>query len=374
MSKSRYFLQRFALGFWMLAAFAVGGCDDVDRRPIASGTEGTITVVTDSATWAGPVGDAIRAELGRDVETYPVPEPEFDFDQVDLTSNDFFERVIKKRKYLLFAGALDGESTVSQFIRGGLDSATTVSLLEGGSGIFQHPDAWYRRQIVVYATAPSPEALVDQIHENGDNLRFVFNRATRERLTERMFKRMRQRDIEEDIAKKHDFAISVQHDYFVAQDTLNFVRLRRVLSDTWREVFVTYIEDGNPSLISPDWIVATRDSLTELYVRGTFDDSYVEVDQRRPLTIENTDFLGRYAYEMRGLWRMTGDAMGGPLLNYTFYDEDQRRIYMIDGMVFAPTFDKREFLRQIEAIAYTFRTGGGELASAGTRTTRAAAG
>jgi hypothetical protein len=49
-------------------------------------------------------------------------------------------------------------------------------------------------------------------------------------------------------------------------------------------------------------------------------------------------------------------GMGGPFVMYTFYDQATGRIYMIDGMVFAPGFDKREFLRQLEVIAHTFRT------------------
>jgi len=49
-------------------------------------------------------------------------------------------------------------------------------------------------------------------------------------------------------------------------------------------------------------------------------------------------------------------GMGGPFVNYTFYDETSGRLYMIDGMIFAPGYDKREFLRQMEAIAHTFRT------------------
>ncbi|MYJ45783.1 MAG: DUF4837 family protein, partial [Rhodothermaceae bacterium] len=39
-----------------------------------------------------------------------------------------------------------------------------------------------------------------------------------------------------------------------------------------------------------------------------------------------------------------------------FYDEPSGRLYLIDGMVFAPNFSKREFMRQMEVIAYTFRT------------------
>ena len=94
-------------------------------------------------------------------------------------------------------------------------------------------------------------------------------------------------------------------------------------------------------------------------------DGFIAIDIRRELNTENIDFMGRFAYETRGLWHMIGRdedrnmveyGMGGPFLNYTFYDEDTGRLYMIDGMVFAPGYDKREFLRQMEVIAYTFRT------------------
>ena len=49
-------------------------------------------------------------------------------------------------------------------------------------------------------------------------------------------------------------------------------------------------------------------------------------------------------------------GMGGPFLTYTFYDQPSGRIYIIDGMVFAPGYNKREFLRQLEVIAHTFRS------------------
>jgi hypothetical protein len=224
----------------------------------------------------------------------------------------------------------------------------------------QRQNAWYRKQLVVYAIAPTAADLIADVHAQGENLRYAFNEATRERLAERMFQRMRQEDLEQTLMDGHEFAVNVQHDYFIAQDTTNFVRLRRVLSDTWREFFVYYVDNADPTDLTPEWILATRDSLTEKFVRGTYEDSFVKVDTRRPITSENISFLDRFGYETRALWHMTGDAMGGPLLNYSFYDEDQRRIYMIDGMVFAPQFNKREFLRQIEAIAHTFRTAVGE--------------
>jgi hypothetical protein len=49
-------------------------------------------------------------------------------------------------------------------------------------------------------------------------------------------------------------------------------------------------------------------------------------------------------------------GMGGPFVNYAFYDQPSDRVYFIDGSVFAPTYDKLQFIRQMEVIARTFRT------------------
>ena len=98
-------------------------------------------------------------------------------------------------------------------------------------------------------------------------------------------------------------------------------------------------------------------------MRGSFAESYIAIEDRdlvrRPVETDTVNLAGRFALETRGTWRMTGDAMGGPFVSYAFFDEDTGRFYLIDGMIYGPrytTAEKREFLRQMEAIAYTFRT------------------
>lgn len=341
--------------FFIVGLLALSGCSDVDLRPRASGPEGSITVVTDSATWNGPVGEVLRSELGRLIRTLPRPEPSFDLRFQPLTSSDDLDR-IKRLKNVVFVAPLTDTTNTAQFIRARLDSAVTEAVQERKVAVFPRENLWYRDQLVYYVTAPSTQNLVEAIDAQGNKIRNRFNALSRKRKTYDMFDKGRQHALEDTLMQHHDFAVNVQHDYVIAQDTANFVRLRRVLTDTWRDIFIYYIEDADPSVLSPSWIHQTRDSLTENYVRGTLEGSYVEIDQRRPLETENINFLGRYGFETRGIWHMTQDAMAGPFLNYTFYDEEQERIYMIDGMVFAPSYDKREFLRQIEVIAHTFRT------------------
>lgn len=339
----------------MFGLLGLSACSDVDLRPRATGPEGTITVVTDSVSWNGPIGEAVRDELGKLIFTLPQPEPAFDLQFQPLNSQDALDR-IKRQKNIVFVAPLNGTSNTSDFIRARLDSAVTEGVKNREMAVFPRENLWYRQQLVYYITGPRPEHVVESIHAQGDNMRERFNELTRQRQEFEMFEKGRQHALEDTLMKRHDFAVNVQHDYVIAQDTANFVRLRRVLTQTWRDLFIYYIEDADPSVLSSTWIRQVRDSLTEKYVRGTLEGSYVEIDQRRPFETENINFLGRYGFESRGIWHMTQDAMAGPFLNYTFYDEAQERIYMIDGMVFAPSYSKRDFLRQIEVIAHTFRT------------------
>ncbi|MFQ5799653.1 MAG: DUF4837 family protein, partial [Bacteroidota bacterium] len=61
-------------------------------------------------------------------------------------------------------------------------------------------------------------------------------------------------------------------------------------------------------------------------------------------------------FEMRGLWRFSDQSGGGPFVNYTFYDEPSRRIYAIDGSIFAPRYEKKELILQVDALTHTFQT------------------
>lgn len=358
-------VSRFSLLAALLVTYiGLSGCETLINKPSATGPEGVITVVIDSTHWKGAVGEALQEELGQWIGTLPAPERLFQLEVTPLSSERVFDTV-RKKKNVLFVAPLSDTTGVGRFLRSRLDEEAARAIENGQSAVIPRRDLWRRHQLVVYLTAATPEDLVRTIHERGEDLRYAFNTITRERMTLDMFERGRQRDLEEQLMQKHGFAVNVQHDYFIAIDTTNFVWLRRVISsESWRSLFVYYEENGDPSKLTPEWIYATRDSLARLYLQGNVG-GYAAIDYRRPLETENINFLDRFGYETRGLWHMIGEdengnvvpyGMGGPFLNYAFYDQTQGRLYMIDGMVFAPGFDKREFLRQLEVIAYTFRT------------------
>jgi hypothetical protein len=62
---------------------------------------------------------------------------------------------------------------------------------------------------------------------------------------------------------------------------------------------------------------------------------------------------GTYTAELRGLWKVEGDFMGGPFISISQIDEKRNRIVTVEGYVYAPKFNKREYIRQLEAILYS---------------------
>lgn len=363
---ARYISNNIVTLAALIACFVLvaTGCGDYgDYRPRAVGPEGDVYVVIDSLQWEGEVGEAIREAISGPIMTLPVPEPAFDLTRASIQTQPAFDGV-KKQKNVVFVAPLSDSTTVAKFISSRLDEGARSMIQSGNSAVIPRENLWRKDQMVVYITAGTPEALVNAIEEKTEDIRYVFNAKTRERMEVSMFEKGRQHNIEEELMEKYGFTVNAQHDYFVAVDTTNFIWLRRVISsETWRSLMIYFEENGDPGDLSAEWIYAKRDSLTEKYMQGEVA-GYVEVDHRRPLKTESINFLDRYGFETRGLWQMVAMAgdkevplgMGGPFVTYAFYDESSGRNYLIDGMVFAPNYAKREFLRQLEVIAHTFRT------------------
>ena len=353
----------------------ISGCEG-DYRPRAVGPEGEVTVVMDSTNWQGEVGEAFRANVAPYINTLPVPERLFSLRQVDLTSQAAYERV-QNQKNIVFVAPLSDTTTEATFMRDRLSQEVRNAVENGQPLVVPRPNLWRKSQRVFYVTAADTEQLIQTLETQSNQIRKSFTEITLDRMQREMFETERQYEMEDSLMTTHGFAVNVQHDYQIAAQDLKgperTVWLARVLVDTRRDLIVHYVEDASPSLITPEWAVETRDSLTRQYIRGSMA-GFARIDRRRELDTEERDFLGRYGYQTEGLWHLVADpdsveldgnygedeyvemGGGGPFVNYTFYDQESGRVYMVDGSVYAPTFDKLQFLRQMKVVARTFRT------------------
>lgn len=357
------------LPFLLLTAFLVSACGDgIDYRPSAIGANDEIRIVVDSTLWAGPVGDALRETIGGEILTLPAPEAAFSITPIHLAGQGDVSAAQTYKNVLIVAVTSDTASVTTRFVRGFFSEDVQARLVPDSiSTTATRDNLWRQSQRHVVAVAPTEEALIALLRDRNEHLRDRFNEVVRQRQAVDMFERRRQFAIEDTIMRRHGFAVNVQHDFFIARDSSQFVWLRRVLSDSWRSVFVHYADGSHPNRLDSAYVLALRDSLTITHIQGT-SGGYVKIDRRRPLQVRPVGLGARFALEIRGTWMLvsptTGPdgqtrelpSMAGPFVSYIVYDEDTRRLYFIDGMVFAPRYPKRDFLRQTEAIAYTFRT------------------
>ena len=108
-----------------------------------------------------------------------------------------------------------------------------------------------------------------------------------------------------------------------------------------------YIHDSTFSIHE---MVKQRDLFTLDHIEGFRDSSYMAVYKEYIPNTKEINLANTYTIEYRGLWNMKNDFMGGPFIHYTLVDERRQRVINIDGFVYAPKFNKREYLRELEAI------------------------
>jgi len=364
------FAARFrwlVMGGVLASLLLLSGCEG-DYRPRAVGPEGEITIVMDSSYWTAAPGEALRENVTPWVQTLPVSERYFQLRHLELTDERTYER-IQDLKNVIIAAPLSDSTNETSFLRRRLSEEAEQAILNGQTAVVSKPNLWRRSQRIYYVAAASPEALAETFQNQGSEIRTTFTEATLERMRRRMYEDGRRSALEDTLMRRHDFAVNVQSDFQIALDTTTasegFVWLRRILAETRREFFVYYVDDVSPDQITPEWIYAKRDSLTRRHLRGNVQ-GFVKIDYRRALETEQHSFLDRYGFETRGLWYMVAPVNGGnelqpiggggPFVNHTFYDRATDRVYMLDGSIFAPEFDKLDFLRQMEVMARTFRT------------------
>lgn len=216
---------------------------------------------------------------------------------------------------------------------------------------------WAKKQMVVTITAGSVETFNQLLVEYAEELIFKFQSAEIERLIERNQKFGFEKEL-----KEHQMKFVFQQDAGDIVDNNDFIWIKlereRPVGENMHQIsqgvliFTTPYTDT--SQFNLENILALKDSLTKLHVPGPINGSYMSTSYKHILP-DAKEFLfkGKYAVRITGLWRMENAHMGGPFVSITTLDEKNNNLVTLVGYVYAPQFEKREFLREMEAIIHS---------------------
>lgn len=347
----------------LILLIAVWVSCDGDYRQKARGSFGEVIVLMDSADHESNIADAIRETYGQWIQTIPGNPPMFDLRFQDFNSNEQLEQ-IKRYKNIVIAAPIDDESNVGEFIRALLSDEVEDEVRKGNSFAFPLEDQWYRDQWAMILTAPDDSALAEQIRNSEATLTNSLMEKELVRWEQEVYDRGEQFALEDSLWENHGWKIRVQHDWDKNLDTTytgddeayNFLTMRRPLPENDRWFWAWWKEVDDASHVDEEWINAKRDTLMEKWIRGTRDSSYVTTARNRPHKTETIDLDNKLVYETQGIWTMTADAMAGPFVNFTIYDENTSRLFMLEFAQFAPKYDKRRFVRQFRTMLRTFES------------------
>ena len=317
-----------------------------DRKPPTMGSYNNIIVLCDKDVWKS-VEDELTEALEIEILT---PQPEVAFKLVQREPESITD--LKRYRNLLLVGALDTPGTTKNLFDQMLSPENRASIEKGENIIFQKPDAWARDQLLGVVVAKDVATLEEKIIQEKQRLFDMFDLHTKNVLTKSLYTGHEKKDVANGILKKHGWTVDIPLDYVLAVDSLDarFVWLRRLNPQRWFSVYYEQVDD--PSLLSKEWIMEKRNQFAKDFLSG---DVIVENDSIK-VKEKTVDFNNRYAIQLDGIWENTELVLGGPFRSYGFYNKADERIYIVDIAVYAPGERKLPFMKQLEAMAFTFKT------------------
>jgi hypothetical protein len=340
-------LLKYFLAFILLLFI---GCDS---KRNAFGLEDEIYVIADSLEYE-ELKLALESTFELEINT-PLPEKLFTLKPARLADLERF----KNRKNIVIIAPIASGSNVSNYINQIVDDSIKTLFKTVEDFFLIQNDLWAKNQLVTIISAATMQELEFKILKNKDKLLYTYQKKSNDRLKESLYNsKYERKEIEGLLLKDFGWVIYVQADFKLAKkdNDNNFVWLRRSPnSDMERWIFVHWIDNATPAYLDIDSIKNIRNRITEKYYQTSDDSAFVIISEDF-LTTSEVNFNGRYAILTQGLWDLNIKGMGGPFINYTFFDEKTNRIYMLDGSIYAPKYYKRNLIQQVDVLLQSFLT------------------
>lgn len=346
-------MKKLMIAITLLVLMIITQSCEMSKRD-AFGEEDELIVLTDSATYA-ELEETLKMVFEKEIIT-PQPEKLFKLRRVNL---DEFEATYKNRKNILILNSLTANTVYADYMKDMLDSSIQVMMSEGNISYVSKESIWAKGQYVVVMARDNLQEIEAQLTLNAENLLYAYQSVSDKRLMKAVYNPLYEReDAQGHLLKEYGWMMFVQVDFVLARDLPQeqFVWMRRGVNtaiEKW--IFVAWWDSLGPEYLNQDSIMMLRNKLTEQHYRSANDQYYVEIAPQEVISREE-NFNGRYAIFLQGLWRMTDRFMGGPFVNYTFLDEKQNRLYMLDGSIFAPKYEKRNLIQQTDVLLKSFVT------------------
>lgn len=317
----------------VLAMCAIS-CNEQKRRkallPNISGKPGEVIVVINKGDWEGAMGTVLRDTLACDFPFLPQREPMFDLVNV----------------------APSGFTSMFQLHRNILIANISSDVTE--PGVLFKNDVWAAPQCVVRINAPTEEVAVELFKENSMKIKAVIEQAERSRVIANT-KRYEELSLAPVVTAMTGGSPHFPSGYKLKKKTDDFIWITYSTQFTEQSILVyKYPVVEGQNMMSPENLVKAQGEMMMKNVPGMFENTYMIISPVIAPSVQYKKYGVHEFAELRGLWEVHNDYMGGPFVTHAFYSPDGKNIIMLQAFVYAPKYDKKNYLKQIESVLYSF--------------------
>lgn len=323
--------QMKKLGIFLVVVSLLISCESGNNQRVLSEANGRINnllIVMKNSEWQGELGDELRKIIAEPVLGLPQPEAQFEVSQVPAEN---FGSMFKASRSILIVGVSDKNSF-------------TVAI-----------DVYAAPQKIITITGKNKEELIKEIQKNSSKIVSEFKNSDLRAVKRKILKKYWDPSTIETF-NKQGYTLKIPRNYNKVEDNGEFVWYRYHLFGGNSMELMTYTipitseddENGNN-------IVANRDAFGKKYIPGQIEDSYMITEEAYTPHIFEVELDGKKAFETRGKWEVKNVYMAGPFLSYSVIDKANNRVIVVEGLTYAPSINKRDYMFELEAILKTLK-------------------
>lgn len=330
-------------------------------KPMAMGRLNDIVIIADNDVWDGMPGDTFRHYFESAYPIMPNPEPMFDIRHFTATQINAEPLRKELRTYVVISNLSDTDSPTSKMVRKDIGEERYIKAIKEGKLVTTvGKDKWARGQIIVYLFAKNEDLLSKTIREKFGPVAERIRAHDEKQLAASIYT-VKRENLGAIATIKERFGVDIKipgnYKQVIDDTDQNIYWLKADDNESSINIVMRSYDYTNKDLLSIDTLVSWRNQYGKSFISGPTEGSYM-VTNREDLPIYDYthDIAGMYTKELRGIWEMENDFMGGPFVTYAILQQEKGKILFIDALVYAPGKQKRDIVQQIEYMIKNTKT------------------
>ena len=296
--------------------------------PAISGKAGEVEIVSSKAVWESEAGNAVRTVLQAEYPYTPQKESKY---RIYNVPPEGFVNVFRLHRNILYLHIAD---TCTQKL--------AIS-----------KNVWAEPQTMITVYAPDEASAAELILKQDAKICETFEDAERERVIYNA-RKFENASLADAVRSQFGGSPFFPSSYTMKKRTDDFVWISYETTYTTQGIFIYRFPYKGVEQFTAEALVAKRNEVMKENVPGSLDGSYMITNPVIKPGYYQKNYKGRDFTEIRSLWETQNDYMGGPFISDAFRSSDDKDVIVIEGFVYAPKYDKRDYLRQVEALIYSW--------------------